>query len=50
MGAEVVRYIENDGSPIEVEIAYFLETFPTGRVFHVLSILSPSDPRPPFVS
>jgi len=27
-----------------------LETFPKGRVFHVLSILSPGDPRPPFVS
>lgn len=50
MGAEVVRYIEDDGAPIEVEVAYFLETFPKGRVFHVLSILSPGDPRPPFVS
>ena len=50
MGTEVVRYIEDDGTPIEIEIAYFLETFLKGRVFHVLSILSSGDPRPPFVS
>ena len=28
MGAEVLRYIEDDGTPIEVEVTYFLETFP----------------------
>lgn len=50
MGAEVLRYVEDDGTLIEVEITYFLETFPKGRVFHVLSILSPGDPLPPFVN
>ncbi|MEO8424265.1 MAG: hypothetical protein ABI595_10215 [Actinomycetota bacterium] len=49
IGSEVVRYVEDDGTSIEVEVAYFLETFPEGRVFHVLSILSPGDPQPPFV-
>ena len=50
MGAETLRHVEDDGTQVEVVITYFVETFPKGRVFHVLSILSPGDPKPPFVS
>ena len=45
LGAEQLRYAEGD-RVIEVTITYLLETFPSGRVLHVLSILSPDDPIP----
>ena len=45
LGAEQLRYAEGD-RVIAVTITYLLETFPSGRVLHVLSILSPDDPIP----
>jgi len=47
VGSEVLRF-EEHGRTIEVEVDYFLEQFPGGRIFHVQRIRSPGDPeRPP---
>lgn len=47
-GSSVLRFREDDGTGIEVEVKYLLEQFPKGRVFHVDSIRSPGDRLPPF--
>ena len=36
----------NDRPGLHDPDSYVLETFPAGRVFHVLSIVSPDDPLP----
>jgi hypothetical protein len=46
LGARTFRFVEPKGE-FEVRVEYVLETFVgRGRVVHVLSILSPGDPRP----
>lgn len=46
-GSEVLRFSEGEDE-FEVEVAYALEQFEHGRIFHVLSIHSEGDPLPPF--
>lgn len=46
-GSEVLRFSEGEDD-YEVEVAYSLERFEHGRIFHVLSIRSEGDPLPPF--
>jgi hypothetical protein len=44
-GKELFQFREGDESHI-VELSYFLEELPSGRLLHVLHILSPGDPLP----
>ena len=48
-GAEIFA-VDDDDQEIEVEIKYLVEQFAKGRIFHVLSIRSPGDPPPPWIS
>jgi len=41
----VTFHLDDGKELLSVEVVYLLERFPKGRIFHVLSILSPSDPR-----
>jgi len=42
--------VDDGNQRVDVEVKYFMEQFPEGRILHVLSILSPGDPRPPFAT
>lgn len=46
LGTTTLAYLEVDGREIVVTIAYLVETYHAGRVFHILSIVSPGDPPP----
>jgi hypothetical protein len=50
VGTGAVDYDEDDGTHVHADVVYVVETFRKGRVFHVLSILSPGDPGPPFIT
>ena len=51
-GYELLRYVEDDRR-IEARVDFVIETHSledrTVRVFHVVSIVSPGDPMPPWV-
>jgi hypothetical protein len=49
-GAGQIRFTEGNRA-FEVDVRYVVEEYPTGgRVFHVLSVLSPGDPLPPWAA
>ncbi|MBI4260656.1 MAG: hypothetical protein HY658_08835 [Actinobacteria bacterium] len=48
IGIETIFFSDLDRE-FEVEVRYLVEQLPGGRVFHVISILSPGDPLPPEV-
>jgi hypothetical protein len=48
VGSETL-IVDDDGRSIAATVVYFVEQFPKGRIFHVLSSRSPEDPPPPFI-
>ena len=46
VGIETITYEEEDGRWIVIKVSYLVETYPDGRVFHILWLWSPGDPAP----
>ena len=41
--------VDDAGQRIEVEVRFIVESYPSGRVMHILSIRTEGDPLPPVV-